>query len=87
MSFRFKRASGRIGRTTRVDTRHETQRAELQNHTLYQDFRSIAARVMCDMFNLTVDNCDKITQEAIDYRENLIDAMIGAVILHNEKKK
>ena len=79
MSFRVKH---RLERTSKVGI----QRSQIDNHRLYAEFRSIATRVMCDMYTLNVDDCDKIPQAAVDYRENLLEAMVGAVILNEVKK-
>ena len=80
MSFRIKH------KELYKDNQLGLSRTDLNNHELYNAFRGIASRVMCDMYNLNVDNCDKITQDAIDYRENLLDAMICTVMVYNDTK-
>jgi hypothetical protein len=79
MTFRFRHTEERSGKLG-------LSRSELQNHVLYNALRGIAARVMCDVYGLNVDNCDKIPQEAIDYRENLLEAMVSTVVVHEKEK-
>lgn len=64
----------------------DTLRFKLNNYALYDELHQLATRVMCDVYDLTIENCHNIPPEAIHYRDNLTAALINIWISHQQKK-
>ena len=80
MSFRYRRNEKR---------EHDSldQKSRLNNSELYTRLREIGRTVMMDVYSIDLNgDLNNVPKEAFEYRDNLVDAIVGAVVLHGTKK-
>ena len=66
----------------------DDRRNRLNNADLYESLRTISRTVMMDVYAIDLDgDLNAIPKEAFDYRDNLLDAMVGSILLYGNKKE